>query len=180
MDLTAGNGHDTLFLYRCVGREGTVLAFEVQPVALERTERRLREAGAPARVVPTEPPAPVRGPGVHLIGADHAHLEHYLEGPVRAAVANLGYLPGGDRSVATRAPATLAAVEAVLEHLMPGGRLAIVCYVGHPGGLEEARAVDRRLRALPSDEWSVIRLDAVNRPLAPFLLAAERLTGGPS
>ena len=45
LDATAGNGHDTLFLCRLVGAAGRVLAFDVQPQAVENTNARLRENG---------------------------------------------------------------------------------------------------------------------------------------
>ena len=34
IDATAGNGHDTLFLAQCVGANGRVYAFDIQPQAL--------------------------------------------------------------------------------------------------------------------------------------------------
>ena len=43
-DFTMGGGHDTLYLSDLVP-EGKVYAFDIQPLALERTRKRLEEAG---------------------------------------------------------------------------------------------------------------------------------------
>ncbi|PID81943.1 hypothetical protein CSB20_00400, partial [bacterium DOLZORAL124_64_63] len=37
IDATLGNGHDTLFLARCVGKTGTVIGFDVQTQAITST-----------------------------------------------------------------------------------------------------------------------------------------------
>ena len=44
-DGTAGNGHDTLFLAGCVGPTGRVLAWDIQPLAIERTAALLAKHG---------------------------------------------------------------------------------------------------------------------------------------
>ena len=41
IDCTAGGGSDTLFLAKCVGSDGRVLAFDVQEAALNATENRI-------------------------------------------------------------------------------------------------------------------------------------------
>ena len=46
-DFTMGNGHDTEFLSKTVGKSGSVTAFDIQPLALESTARNLRNAGCP-------------------------------------------------------------------------------------------------------------------------------------
>ena len=40
VDATAGNGGDTEFLCRCVGRTGKVYAFDIQEQALVHTQKR--------------------------------------------------------------------------------------------------------------------------------------------
>ena len=131
VDATAGNGHDTLFLARRVGPAGRVLALDLQPAAAEATRRRLDAAGL--------------GSACEVRVGDHAALAEILPPDFRGAtdgvVLNLGYLPGSDRSVATRPTGTLAALRAALASLRPGGRLVCVAYTGHPGGEEEGAAV---------------------------------------
>ena len=89
-------------------------------------------------------------------------------------MANLGYLPGGDSCHATTFPAALAALQSALDRLAPGGRLAVVCYVDHPGGSAEAEKVEQLSAGLPPEYWDVLQLSAVNRRAAPTLLVVER------
>jgi predicted methyltransferase len=174
VDLTAGNGHDTLFLYRCVGPRGRVLALDIQEAALQQTASRLREAGAPVWG-PGEPENTAgERAGVHLIHDDHTRLERYLADPPRALIANLGYLPGSDRAVTTQPASTVTALNQSCRLLAPGGRLAVVVYVGHPGGRKEAEAVDALFSELPAARWDVLRLVAANRPGSPYLLVGQK------
>ncbi len=178
VDLTAGNGKDTLLLHRAVGPGGRVVAFDIQVEAIDRTAERLDRAGA--RVVRHGADAALPpDPGVYLVHGDHAGLGTVLAGArIRAAVANLGYRPGSDPAVATRPGTTVAALLAAMEHLAPGGRLVSVCYVGHPGGRDETAAVDRLVSGLEPALWETLRLTAPNRPGAPVLVAAQRRDGG--
>ena len=50
IDATAGTGRDTVFLAELVGRNGRVLAYDIQQEALRQTEERLRVGGFKERV----------------------------------------------------------------------------------------------------------------------------------
>ncbi|NIP93869.1 MAG: class I SAM-dependent methyltransferase, partial [Akkermansiaceae bacterium] len=76
IDATIGNGHDTLFLARCVGSGGLVIGFDVQKDALEATRRRLVEAG-------------IEEERARLLLEGHQRLEAEVEGPVAAVMFNL-------------------------------------------------------------------------------------------
>ena len=174
IDLTAGQGRDTLFLYRQVGLAGRILAFDIQETALHTAASLLQEAGARVHWHTAEPIAPF-SPGVHLLHASHALLDRFLAEPAHAAIANLGYLPGGDLAIATEAASTLAALEQVLRRLVAGGRLAVTVYTGQVGGSEEGAAVTSFFSSLPSADWHVLRLQVGNRSTSPYLFVAERL-----
>jgi predicted methyltransferase len=142
IDATAGNGHDTRFLAELVGPIGRVFAFDIQPEALDRTQEAVREFDT-----------------VTLLLRDHAELwgaiPDYYRGHVGAVMFNLGYRPGGDKSLTTRAETTTRAVVGALDVLRPGGVLTVVAYTGHAGGAEEADAVARLLNELPRGEFTV-------------------------
>ncbi|WP_331436831.1 class I SAM-dependent methyltransferase [Gordoniibacillus kamchatkensis] len=163
VDATAGGGNDTLLLAQLVGRTGRVIAFDIQQAALEQTGRKLTEAGiswvqaelgeAVGVGIVGRCEAPCR-----LVPASHAEMGRAVglaEGrPVGAVMFNLGYLPGADadQTIVTCPESTLPAMEAALRLLRPGGVLTAVLYPGHPGGAEEAAAVDAWAAGLPQAE----------------------------
>jgi hypothetical protein len=173
VDLTAGKGRDTLALREAVGPTGQVVAFDTQAAALSQTFALLDQHGYMAQNWPKERDIPP-GNGIFLVQGCHSTLQKLLTRPVRAVIANLGYLPGGDLEQITRPQSTLAALEQSLELLSVGGRLAVTVYPTHPGGMAEARRVDDFFTKLSPDLWQVLLLRVVNRSAAPYLLVAER------
>lgn len=162
VDATVGNGHDTVFLAQLVGPAGHVIGFDVQAVALQHTQTQLTLTGLSARV------------DLHLTGHEHA-AEYLANTQLAGAVFNLGYLPGGDKHRITQATTTLTAINALLPHLMRGGRLLLVVYSGHPGGAAEAQAVRDFCTALPQKTYQVLQYGFINQVhQPPYLLAIER------
>lgn len=49
-----------------------------------------------------------------------------------------------------------------------------MCYIGHPGGLEEYEAVRDMLGGLSPSYWTSSELRLLNRPSAPVLLLLWR------
>jgi ubiquinone/menaquinone biosynthesis C-methylase UbiE len=162
VDATAGNGHDTLFLARCVGESGVVHAFDILPKALEAAAARIQEAGFSRRV--------------RFVNESHALLaKHLTDNMISVVMFNLGYLPGGDHAVTTAGPDTLAALDAATRVLKSGGVLSVVCYPGHDGGADEAAAVTRWMERLPENGWRLARYQAIGtRKPSPFLLIATK------
>lgn len=173
VDLTAGNGHDTLLLQQLVGVGGRVVAFDIQEQALLAAEQRLHDAGTVVRRINNTGSLPVT-PGVNLVAASHADLDCFLSTAPKAVVANLGYLPGGDRQLITRPETTLVALRKSCALLAGGGRLAVVVYPGHAGGCEEAEQVDSFFSTLPEQEFDVLSLRVGNRMVTPYLQVAEK------
>lgn len=176
VDLTAGNGHDCLVLHQAVRPEGLVLAFDLQPQALAATRARLAETGSGLWDWLPGAPCPARR-GILLVPDDHARLGSYLDQlqlRPRGIVANLGYLPGGDKSITTEAATSLAALSSGAQWLAPGGRLAAVLYSGHEKGAGEAVAVAQWFAGLPPRHWEVLALDVPNRTRPPRLLLAQK------
>jgi hypothetical protein len=160
-DATCGNGHDTLFLARLVGECGKVWAFDIQENALDNTRILLAEAGSLAQV--------------ELVDSGHERFAEIVGEPLKAAVFNLGYLPGGDKSIVTRPDETIAALEQAAGLLMPGGVITVCIYTGHPGGAEEGEAVEKWAAALPPAGFNVWLSRQINRSSsAPYLLLIEK------
>jgi SAM-dependent methyltransferase len=162
IDATCGNGHDTLLLAELVGSKGRVWAFDIQKEAIETTAARLDNAGHSESVV--------------LIHDGHEIMTEHCSGPVKAVVFNLGYLPGGDRTVVTRPESTLAGLEQSLEILEPGGIVVITLYPGHEGGGQERTVLETRLVLLPPAGFHVWRMGQVNVPAtAPYVVLVQKV-----
>ena len=145
IDATAGNGYDTLFLAEQVGPSGKVIAIDIQDSAIRSTREKLESAGLIDRV--------------RLVTEDHAiTLRKLIVGDhenVAAITFNLGYLPGSDKSIQTRAESTKEALAASVQLLSPGGYLCVTAYRGHSGGTSEAEAVEAFMRKSQKEGHSV-------------------------
>lgn len=159
-DFTMGNGHDTLWLSRGVGENGRVYAFDIQEAALNSTRRLLEESDAPRNYT--------------LIHDSHANAALYIKEPICVGMFNLGYLPGGDKSITTMRESTLAAVDSAIGLLEHGGGLCIAVYPGHAEGTAEGIMLDDHLRDLSKYQFCVSRFQIINSPLSPFFFLVEK------
>lgn len=161
IDATCGNGYDTLLLSELVGATGRVQAFDIQETALQTTSERLSTAGYREQV--------------ELIHASHATITDHCSGTYRAVIFNLGYLPGGDRSLITRPESTLEALEQALKILAPAGIIAITIYPGHAGGRLEQNAVEAWARQLRPSDCFVWNMGQLNVPDdAPYFILIQK------
>ena len=162
IDATAGKGRDTALLCRLAGESGRVLAFDIQPDATAQTKALLAAEGLNAEVILDT----------------HAHMEQYAAPEtVDCVVFNFGRLPGGDPAVFTRAESSVAAINAGLRLLKPGGVMAIALYYGKENGYGERDAILAYLQTLDDRRFSVLRCDWANRrndPPMPIFIWKER------
>lgn len=127
VDATMGNGGDTAFLCKLVGKTGHVYAFDVQQEALDRTAARLEEAGMRSRAT--------------LILAGHETMRDHVPVSPRVVMFNLGWLPGAEHVVTTKTETTMQAAEAALDLVLPDGFVSICIYPGHEEGARELHAL---------------------------------------
>lgn len=162
IDATAGNGYDTVYLAKRVGMEGHVVAIDLQYSALEATRRQLNYAGLKDRC--------------QLLVGDHAELLAQIEGEFAAVIFNLGYLPGGDKTIRTGADSTVQALNHCKRLLQSGGLLCVTAYRGHPGGLAEADAVENWMREREQSGWSIasVEPEATKSGQPPILWLATK------
>ena len=154
IDATMGNGHDTLLLCQLVGKEGKVLAFDIQQLALTNTKKRLQEAGMPNNY--------------QLILDSHSHMNQYTDtNSVDCIIFNFGYLPGGDHALATKGHTSIAAIEQGLNLLKKGGLMSLCIYSGGDSGFEERDLLLTYLKELDSKKYLVILSSYYNRPKNP-------------
>ena len=127
VDATMGNGGDTAFLCKLVGKTGHVYAFDVQQKALDRTAARLEEAGMRSRAT--------------LILAGHETMRDHVPVSPHVVMFNLGWLPGAEHVVTTKTETTMQAAEAALDLVLPDGFVSICIYPGHEEGARELHAL---------------------------------------
>jgi hypothetical protein len=131
IDATVGNGHDTLLLVEQVMPTGRVYGFDIQQAALDSTRPRCEPLSHPECLT--------------LIHASHALMTEKIpgrhHGKINAIMFNLGYLPGGDKSIITRTDSTLQALNGASRLLAIEGLITILAYPGHAGGNQETDQV---------------------------------------
>ncbi|HLR09531.1 MAG TPA: class I SAM-dependent methyltransferase [Bacillota bacterium] len=164
IDATCGNGHDTVFLCQAVGEKGHVYGFDIQDAAIANTKKRLRNK---------------KLTNATIIKDSHSNFQHHV--PVDrltrlgGAIFNLGWLPGSDKSIITKADSTILALEGLLEHIKTGGMVVLVVYHGHPGGEEEKYHLMQYTRQLNQKHFNVLYYGFINQKnKPPFILAIQK------
>ena len=157
VDMTVGNGFDTLFL--CEHYE-FVYGFDIQQVAIDNTKKKLEEN---------------KLNNYKLILDSHSQIDKYINNGLDAIIYNLGYLPKGDKQITTKYEDVLISLNKVLPLLNKGGRIVIIFYPGHESGKKEIENIIPFLNNLDQKEFEVIKyefINQINEP--PFLIAIER------
>ena len=158
-DFTMGNGHDTEFLSKHVGESGHVWAFDIQKQALESTAANLNAALCPENYT--------------LILDSHHNAKNYIDRPIKAGMFNLGWLPGGDKSITTLRETTLPAIQSAISMLAPNGVLTVAIYPGHAEGDAEGKMVEEYLATLPRWHVCATQIRILNSPTSPYFHVIE-------
>lgn len=165
VDATIGNGHDTVFLAKQVGSTGHVYGFDIQAEAVKQTQANVLKHGVQDWVT--------------IFQKSHADCHDAIpasvHGAIKAAVFNLGYLPGGDKSIVTTADTTITAIEKLLDMLQPGGLIVLVIYHGHDEGKRERDALLAFAENIDQAAANVLRYQFINQKNnPPFIIALEK------
>ena len=159
IDATVGNGQDTEVLCSLVGDKGLVVGLDIQEIALEKTRLRLENAGLLGRA--------------RLFLKGHEHMAEVVEpsahGKVSCVVFNFGYLPGGNRQLATKGETSIKALERALDLLKKDGLISLCIYSGGDSGFEEREGILAWLKGLDPREYLVIVNEFYNRKNHPPL-----------
>lgn len=123
VDMTMGNGNDTLFLCTLSKK---VIAFDIQEEAIEKTK--LKTKGFT---------------NLTLINDNHINIDRYINEKVKLFIFNLGYLPNSDSTIITNKDDTLIAFKKAYDLLMDNGYIVITFYLGHVGGKDEYYLLDK-------------------------------------
>jgi hypothetical protein len=154
VDATIGNGHDFVYLASLLGPDGALTGFDIQKEALKKTRLKLAKVDPPL-------------PQITLHHACHSTLKGACHTLI---VYNLGYLPGGDKSITTQVASTIESLEKGLRALSEGGALSIMTYPGHEEGAREHEAV---LEWLEKKNLLIFHFYRTDRRRSPHLLFAK-------
>lgn len=165
IDATLGNGHDTLFLANLIGDSGMVYGFDIQEEAIFNTRKRLLNEQLADRIT--------------LFHKGHEHIRTSIpkshHGKIKAAIFNLGYLPGGDKSIVTTPSTTISAIKQLLELMAPEGIIVLVIYHGHLEGAIERDELLQIVKELDQKAAHVLQYQFINQKNnPPFIIAIEK------
>jgi methylase of polypeptide subunit release factors len=158
LDATCGNGHDSLFLAQ---NSKFVHCIDIQPQAIQMTKDRLSKHSMD---------------NFALYQKNHDELDNIFPSDMRFDVImyNLGYLPGSDHAITTKKDSSLHSIKQALMRLTKNGLLTVTLYIGHPGGLEEATAIEKYLSTLDKHDYTVMKTSLINRIQSPYIIAVQK------
>lgn len=165
IDCTAGNGHDTVFLAQLTGPSGKVYSFDIQEQAIQATQQKIAELHLNDRV--------------KVLKQSHSHVSHAIpaeeHGHVAAAIFNLGYLPGGDKSITTSGETTISAINQLFSMMRQNGLIILVIYPGHPEGKNERDQLIQFVAQLDQKKVHVAKYEFLNQKNdPPFVIIMEK------
>ncbi len=165
IDATCGNGFDTIFLAEKVGSEGKVYGFDIQDIAIESTHRALLAKGLLNQS--------------ELLCCSHSEMINNIPteliGTVTCIMFNLGYFPGGDKTLITMPDTTLIALQQSLALISVGGIITICAYRGHEGGSEEEKVVEEFCTQLSKTSFNCLKTEHINeQPNRPVLYCIHK------
>lgn len=166
IDATCGNGHDTLKLALLAldKDKGHLWAFDIQALALENTRKNISE-NLPHETLKK----------IHLCCQSHENFPSEItSNSIKLIVYNLGYLPGGDKSITTALKSTLKSLERAKELIVPGGAISITCYPGHSEGEKEQEKILELVGDWAPQTWCCTHQQWLNRRKAPSLLLIQK------
>lgn len=158
LDLTLGNGNDAHRILKHFP-DARLLGFDIQEIAIENSRKKLSE---------------FESNRYKLICDCHSNLDQYTE-KADLVIYNLGYMPGGNKSIISQAKTTLESLEKASKILSLNGLIIMVFYLGHKGGIEEYKICKEYLSGLNQKEFTVLEsynINQVNNP--PRLICIER------
>jgi len=155
LDMTVGNGKDTLFL---VNNFKYVYGFDIQEIAINKAKELLKDYN-----------------NYTLICDSHLNFDKYVLSEFSGAIFNLGYLPGGNKEIHTEAEIVLETLKKIFNKISKGGIVVIVFYPGFASGKRESEIVYEFLKNLDQKEFAVVKYEFVNQINNPPWVVAVKV-----
>lgn len=156
IDATIGNGNDTLLLAKLAK---FVYGFDIQQQAINNTNEKLIENDLK---------------NYQLILDSFENILTYVK-TFKGVVFNLGYLPGGNKTITTTTKTTIKTLTTLTAHLKKDMFIIITCYPGHQEGEKESKAVVQYVSSLNSS-YRVFKYKLINNLIKkpPFVIIIEK------
>lgn len=154
VDMTLGNGNDTLFLAKHCKH---VYAYEIQQFGIDNSIKLLKDN--------------------HISNYTIFHESHEnvdkIANQYDVAIFNLGYLPKSDKTITTLEKSTINALSKLIDNESTK-LIAIVVYRGHEEGYEESNAILNYINNL-NQKFKITKIESINiKDTAPYLLLFEK------
>lgn len=153
IDMTAGNGYDSLFLGKIAKR---VYSFDIQDEAITNTLKLLEENNIS---------------NVTVLKESHDLFDIFVREPIDLAIYNLGYLPSGNKDIKTNALIVLNSLEKAIEQLSIGGIIVIVIYLHNQ---EESIKISDFSKHLDS-HFDVMKYEVLNKEQSPYIIKISKI-----
>ena len=155
IDATCGKGQDTEKLSLLVPL-GKVYSLDIQEQALTQAKARVTSAN------------------VEFLLQSHITLPSCIP---KLIVYNLGYLPGGDKTITTQTSTTLISLKKALSLLACSGAISLISYSGHPEGALEEKELLCFIKSLNPSLWKVelTSWKTSLRPTHPLFIWIQRV-----
>lgn len=163
IDGTLGNGNDTKKLKDLLGYSGHIYAFDIQNIAIENSRKYLYSNFSDLN-------------NISFIQDNHVNVNLYINSNIDFYILNLGYLPGGDKSITTNYLSTISFIDSANRLLRPGRIGIVVIYPGHEEGYKELTHLYQYLENLSQKEYTIINfkyVNQINNP--PQIIIIERI-----
>ena len=158
IDATLGNGYDTLFLLENLKEDGFVFGFDIQKDAIKSTKKSLEDKNYN---------------NFKLIKDSHVNFKDHIGKKIDLVVYNLGYLPGGNKSITTKSKSTLESVKVAMDMLKKEGTIFITAYPGHSEGQNELDLLKDFFKSVDQRKFNIAKIDfynQVNKPPVIFII----------
>ena len=160
IDATCGNGHDAYLLAELSKKlDGKLYCFDLQKSAIDSTKKRLSDLSKL---------------DIDFVLDSHENLSKHVK-KANLIVYNLGYLPGGEKSLTTMKESTITSIKDALSILDEKGAISIIAYPGHPEGEKEQIAIEDFLKDLNKDIYTVCHHRWINKEKSPTFFWIEKI-----
>ena len=157
VDMTLGNGNDTLYL---LSKAKFVYSFDIQEMGIINSKKLLNDNN-------------IDDNKYKLILDDHQNVKKYiLNDKIDIGIFNLGYLPKSDKTIKTNYISTINALNNLLE-LMNKNSMIILTVYKHEEGLLEYQEINNLLNTFDMKKYNIIKFEHINKPISPSIILIE-------